>query len=182
MGTIVLIVIVVVVVLAIAAYFVMQRQRSSQLKERFGPEYDRAVDQYGDPKKAEPELLTREKRVKRFNITPLSDAERTQYADAWRSVQAHFVDDPGAAVGEADDLVNRVMAARGYPMTDFEQQAADVSVDHPQVVSDYRAAHDIAMQQDQGQASTEDLRQAMVHYRALFEDLLEAPATQPTEA
>lgn len=175
-------VVAVVVIVAIAAYFLWQKRRTDQLKERFGPEYDRTVDEYGDRRKAEPELLARERRVKRFQITSLSDEERGRFADAWRSVQAHFVDDPGAAVAEADELVGRVMQARGYPVTDFEQQAADVSVDHPEVVSNYRAAHDIALQHGRGEADTEDLRQAMVHYRALFEELLEAPATQPAEA
>ena len=168
--------VVVVVIVAAAIWFYRQRQRSEHLREHFGPEYRRTVAATGDRKQAENELLTREHRVQELNIQPLAPAERARFADEWRQVQSQFVDDPAGAVEDADRLVARVMEARGYPMSDFEQRAADVSVDHPEVVQNYRAAHRIALASDQGAASTEDLRQAMQNYHALFDDLLAAPA------
>jgi len=173
--TLVLVVLAVIAVLAVAAaaWMFYQKRRSEQLRAGFGPEYDRAVQTTGDRSKAEQELEARQKRVEALNLRALSPDQRTRFAEAWRQTQAHFVDDPGGAVGEADRLIGEVMQTRGYPVGDFEQRAADISVDHPAVVTNYRAAHRIAGAQARGEASTEDLRQAMVHYRALFEDLLE---------
>ncbi len=170
----------VVVVLAVA-YVGTRRRQSEELKEKFGPEYDKAVEKYGDPHKAEAELQAREKRVEAFNIHGLQPREREHFAEQWRTTQAEFVDNPDKAIADADRLVKQVMSARGYPVGDFEQRAADVSVDHPNVVSHYRTAHDIALKQEKGKATTEDLRQAMVHYRALFEDLLQPDQVEETE-
>jgi hypothetical protein len=152
-----------------------QRQKSDKLQKRFGPEYDRAVNEYGDKRHAEEELAAREKRVRSLDIRRLTTQERTGFANSWRDIQARFVDDPSGAIVAADRLVKEVMETRGYPMGDFEQRAADISVDHPHVVTNYRAARDIALKSRDGQVSTEELRQAMVHYRALFDDLLETP-------
>jgi hypothetical protein len=178
----VLIVIVAVIVVAIATALVMRRRRTERLQGRFGPEYDRTVEEADGRRSAERELTEREKRRAELDIRPLAPGARDRYAEEWRVVQQRFVDDPGAAIGEADALVTRVMRDRGYPTDDFEQRAADVSVDHPEVVGHYREAHDISLRNDSGGASTEQLRQAMVHYRALFDELLvaddgAAPAT-----
>jgi len=143
------------------------------LRKRFGPEYDRVISERGDARQAESELAARQKRVDTFDIRPLEAAERDHFIDAWRATQARFVDAPAEAINDADRLVSEVMQARGYPVGDFDQRAADVSVDHPIVVENYRAARAIAVANQRGDASTEDLRQAIVHYRALFEDLLE---------
>ncbi len=143
------------------------------LRERFGPEYNHTVEQLGDRRQAEEELLSREKRVQSFDIHPLSTGERSRFSGLWQDTQARFVDDPSGAVREADHLVAQVMEARGYPMGTFEQRAADISVDHPEVVSNYRQAHDLALRNERGQATTEDLRQSMVYYRKLFTELLE---------
>lgn len=159
------------------AWFFIQRRNERRLRGRFGPEYDRLVEKTGDRYHAEHELLQREQRVKQFDIHPLSSEQRSHYAEAWLNVQASFVDAPVRAVVEADDLVTDAMRARGYPMTDFEQRADDLSVTHPHVVENYRAGHALAGRSERGEASTEDLRQAMVHYRALFENLLESPVT-----
>jgi len=171
-----------IAVIAVAAYLYMQKRRTDQLRTSFGPEYDRAVREHQDPRRAEHELEERKERVEQLHIRSLPNEDRERFAERWRSVQAQFVDDPKGATGEADRLVGEVMQARGYPVGDFEQRAADVSVNHPQVVEHYRAAHTIAQRADRGDAETEDLRQAMVHYRALFEDLLEAEAPAPKEA
>ncbi|MEO7028519.1 MAG: hypothetical protein ABI147_03865 [Acidobacteriaceae bacterium] len=174
-------VIVVTALIVIAAIFFLNRKRRSQgLKQHFGSEYDRTVQQKGDPAKAEAELLSREKRVHSFSIHALSPADRERYVTEWAAVQRRFVDDPSMSVAEADTLVNRVMGARGYPMSDFEQRAADVSVSYPAVVQNYRAARDIVSRNSKGQSSTEDLRQAMVHYRSLFDELLETPKNATT--
>ena len=162
----------VVLVIAALAWWYSQRKRSERLQEQFGPEYGRAIASTGDRRRAEAELAERQKRIKAFDIHPLTPPERANFADEWSTVQAHFVDDPRAAIAEADRLVGRVMRARGYPVGDFEQRAADISVDHPAVVENYRGARAIAERSDRGDASTEDLRQAMVHYRSLFADLL----------
>src|SRR5207249_880388 len=143
-----------------------------RMQSRFGPEYDRAVSETGSQRKATSELSQREKRRRERNIVPLSSAARERYSVQWQSVQARFVDQPSEAVGEADGLVMAVMQERGYPMESFDQRSADISVDHPRVVDNYRAAHGISLANQQGQASTEDLRQAMVHYRSLFDELL----------
>jgi hypothetical protein len=172
-----LVIILVLLVLAVAvgavAWTAMQRRRTEELRERFGPEYDHAVQELGDQHQAEAELQARQKRVERLKIQPLEPAERDRFVTAWRSTQAQFVDEPAEAITEADRLVAEVMRARGYPVGDFEQRAADISVDHPDVLQHYRAAHTIALANERGETNTEDLRQAMVHYRALFEDLLE---------
>lgn len=153
----------------------MRRRHSASLKDRFGSEYDRAVHDAGNTHKAETLLHEREKRVARFDIRPLSENERGRYVEAWRKVQAQFVDSPADAVSRADVLLGEVMEARGYPVVDFEQRSADLSVDHGDVVQNYRAAHTIAKAHARGEASTEDLRQAMIHYRALFDDLVHEP-------
>lgn len=159
------------------AWFFLRRRSSTKLKKRFGPEYENVVTQTGDRTVAEEELRRREHRVEKFHIKPLPEEARARYADEWRAVQSEFVDRPDMAVASADDLVERVMEVRGYPMADFEQRAADVSVDHPSVVENYRAGHALAVRAQRGTATTEDLRQAMVHYRALFEDLVEQRVT-----
>jgi hypothetical protein len=169
------IVVLVIAVLAVAfgLFMYIQRERTRRLRSKFGPEYERVVDRYGNQRKAEEDLAQRQKRVEKFHIRDLNAADADRFANAWRAEQARFVDTPREAIANADRLVNELMKARGYPMGDFEQRAADISVDHPVVLENYRAAHAIALQDSQGTASTEDLRQAMVHYRALFEDLLD---------
>ena len=169
----IVLVIALVVVVGIVAWLVMQRRRTEELRKRFGPEYDRIVSEQGDLRRAESELEARKERVERLDIWLLSPAERERFAKAWQSAQARFVDEPTTAIKEADRLVAEVMQARGYPVGDFEQRVADISVDHPNVVTNYRAARAIALANDRGEANTEDLRKAMVHYRGLFEDLLE---------
>jgi hypothetical protein len=167
-----LVVIAVLALAAIAAYWYMEKQRrSEELQRRFGPEYEREVDAKGRSQ-AERELNGRAERVQKLHIRDLDPGERQRYSEQWRSVQAHFVDEPTEAIGDADRLCQEVMDKRGYPVGDFEQQAADISVDHPEVVSNYRQAHAIAQQHDRDGATTEELRQAMVHYRALFSELL----------
>jgi len=151
----------------------IQRQRTGQLRHRFGPEYDHVVQERGSLTKAESELVERAKRISKLSIRPLTPGERSHYAELWKMEQARFVDDPRDAVHRADHLVEEVMKLRGYPMADFEQRAADISVDHPLLVEHYRSAHDIATRNSRGQADTEDLRRAMISYRSLFEDLLE---------
>ena len=174
---IILAVVVVLIAIAVAAFFYFRRRRSENLRKQFGPEYRHAVDQYGDQRKAEADLAAREKRVRKLEIRALDPAEQSRFAEAWQKTQARFVDEPSQAVRDADGLVKEVMQARGYPVGDFEQRAADVSVDHPNVVINYRAAHDIAARNNSGNATTEDLRQALVHYRSLFEELLEPTET-----
>jgi hypothetical protein len=170
-----MILIAVIVIAAIIAFF--RARRSRLLKERFGPEYDRTVRYRGNASKAEADLLHREKRVHSFPIKALAPAAREQFAEEWSAAQRRFVDDPALAVTEADSLVNRVMMARGYPMADFEQRAADVSVTYPDVVQNYRSARAIVVRHARGEAGTEDLRQAMVHYRSLLVELLDIPKT-----
>ena len=166
----------------VIAFVLTQKRRSDELHSKFGPEYERLARMHGDTRRAESELSDRIDRVKHLHIKPLDEDHRHRFVDAWRADQARFVDDPRSAVIEADRLVADLMQFRGYPVGDFEQRAADVSVDHPHVVENYRVAHDIALRERNGQASTEDLRVAMVHYRALFEDLLETDAHEPREA
>jgi hypothetical protein len=170
--TAIVIAVVVVVVLLVAAFLIWRRRhQTGQLRGRFGTEYERAVEHTGSRTKAEAELREREARVSALPLRDLTADERVRFGDAWARVQAEFVDDPQASVVHADVLLGDVMKARGYPVADFEQRAADISVDHPVVVENYRAAHDIAMRHTSGQATTEDLRQAMIHYRRLFEEL-----------
>lgn len=170
--------IVVIALIAIAVWLATRKRQSDELHTEFGPEYDRAMQQYGDRGRAEATLQQRKERVDALNIRPLAPEEQGRYAEAWRQVQARFVDDPSGAVREADSLIGQVMQARGYPVGDFEQRAADISVNHPRVVENYRAAHNIAEANARGQATTEDLRKAMVYYRALFDELL---GTQPMQ-
>jgi hypothetical protein len=151
------------------------QQRKAGLKSRFGPEYDRLVEEHGSVPKAERELLAREKRIDHLKLHPLQDADRARFSADWRNVQARFVDDPSGAVEQADELIKSVMVARGYENERFEQRVADLSVEHANVVQHYRAAHGLAQQNREGKADTEELRQAFVHYRALFADLLEQP-------
>jgi hypothetical protein len=171
----VVVAIVIVVAVALAIWAAMRRRRTESLRQQFGPEYDRTVEETGDARDAESELERRRRRRADLDIRPLAGESRQRYAEEWRAVQAAFVDDPAAAVGRADTLVTQVMRERGYPMDEFDQRAADISVDHPEVVGDYRSGHDISVRSANGQAETEDLRQAMVHYRALFERLVEEP-------
>jgi hypothetical protein len=175
-------VIVAVAVIAVISFVLARKRRSQQLRERFGPEYDRVVQKEGEVRRAEGVLEMRAKRREKFEIRPLSSANRADFAERWRMVQSQFVDDPKGSVSRADQLVSELMAARGYPMADFEQRVEDISVDHPIVVQNYRAAHDIALRHGRGQASTEDLRKAMVHYRSLFEELLSDSLPERKEA
>lgn len=173
--------VVVVLVVVSIGWMWMRRQRTQRLTEQYGPEYRRTVESAGDQREAERELDARRERVKTFEIRALSSDEHDRYLASWKESQAHFVDDPSAAISEADVLVQEVMRARGYPMADFEQRAADISVDHPHVLDEYRAAHNIAERHAVGGVETEDLRQAMVHYRALFDDLLETDSASPEQ-
>jgi uncharacterized protein YneF (UPF0154 family) len=171
--TIIIIVVILLVLGGVLGFVFFRQQRTKKLREQFGPEYDRAVRKIGGQDKAEAELEKRQKRIEQLEIHSLSSEEREQFSRRWKAAQARFVDDPAEAIGEADQLVMEVMETRGYPMGDFEQRAADISVDHPHVVRDYRAARKIALANERGEANTEDLRQAMVHYRSLFEELLD---------
>jgi hypothetical protein len=168
-----LVIILAVAIAAVAGWFVWQRRRSEQLQASYGSEYTRVVRETGDRRRAENELLKRKERVEHLEIHPLTMEQFNRFTAEWRAVQADFVDAPERAVREADRLVEDVMKRRGYPVSDFEQRAADLSVHHPRVVENYRAARIIAVRHRKGEASTEDLRQAMVYYRELFEDLLE---------
>lgn len=169
-------IVIIVVVLAIAAAAVMaaRRRRTMALRQRFGTEYDRTLDARDGQRAAEADLRDRERERGRLDIKPLSEASRARYAGEWRAAQQSFVDQPEAATAAAYDLVNRVMAERGYPMRDFDARADLVSVDHPDVVENYRVAHGIHERAQHQQASTEDLREAMIRYRSLFEELLGA--------
>jgi hypothetical protein len=169
-----------VLVVAVAAWTITKQRRTKQLQGQFGPEYDRTVESAETKKAAEAELADRKERREQFQVRPLSSTARDRYTLQWRTVQAQFVDSPGAAVASADQLIQAVMADRGYPVEDFDSRAADISVDHPQVVDNYRQGHRLAKKSTDGDGSTEDLRQAMRHYRALFEELVEADADAPT--
>ena len=167
---------------AMALLWYLQKRRSERLHTKFGPEYERTLAAYGDRGKAESELESRQKRIEKFEIRVLSREERDRFTESWKSVQARFVDDPAQAVAWAHKLLDEVMKTRGYPVSaEFEENAANLSVEHPRVVENYRLACDIAKRQENGQANTEDLRQAMVSYRMLFEDLLGVPVSQPEE-
>ncbi len=160
--------------LVVAAWLLSKRRKQSvRLQQRFGPEYSRTVDEFGGRAKAESELKARELRVERLNIMPLAASEAARFSQAWSTLQSRFVDNPKGVVMQADQLVRELMLKRGYPMGDFERRAADISVDHPTVVETYRAAQAIAIRDHRGEANTEDLRQAVVYYRALFDELLE---------
>ena len=149
-----------------------QRMRRLELRERFGPEYEREVELQGSVARAERELLARQKRVRKQPLHALSESDRVQFSSDWRAIQGRFVDDPKEAVQAADDLIKSVMHARGYEIEDFDQRVSDLTVEHAAVVQHYRAAHELAEANREGRANTEELRQAVVHYRALFADLL----------
>jgi hypothetical protein len=165
------VVLAVIVVLAVWSY--LRRRRSEDLRNTFGPEYDRVVRDQGRGA-GEKELSDRRERVKVFDVRPLSEDQRATFTGRWRESQARFVDDPSGAISDADVLVEEVMLARGYPIEDdFERRAADISVDHPDLVSNYRSAYEVSQRHERGDATTEELRRAMVNYRALFADLLD---------
>jgi hypothetical protein len=174
----------VLIVVGVITAFIMDRDRKRRdIREGFGPEYHRELARSGgDRSQAQRELEERRKRVSTFNLQPLSGEDAQRFSDEWRRTQERFVDNPNESTGAADDLVQEVMAARGYPVEDFDQRAADISVDHPEVVQNYRRAHQISLANERGEASTEDLRQAFVYYRALFNDLLETEERQAEAA
>ena len=167
-----IVIVIVVVLIALAAAMAARRRRTMALRERFGPEYDRTVGAREDQRAAEADLRGRERERARLDIKPLSEAARARYTEEWRTIQQDFVDQPEEATTAGYDLVNRVMAERGYPMRDFDARADLVSVDHPDVVDNYRVAHGIHERARQHQASTEDLREALLRYRSLFQELL----------
>ena len=169
---IVVAVVVFLVIVGIALVRRTKQRRSERLRTRFGPEYDRVLNERGDRTKAEKALEEREKRSRKIVIRPLSPEERDRFANSWREIQSRFVDAPGEAVLEADKLLEQLMSTRGYPVGSFEQQAEDISVDHPAVVQDYRRAHELAERRRQDKAGTEDLRNALIHYRTLYAELL----------
>jgi hypothetical protein len=174
---------VVIVAAGLATLLFMRNRRSARLRTQFGgTEYTRAVKEGGNQRRAENKLEKRAERVESFHIRALAPADHERFLESWRKVQGRFVDSPGGAVTEADQLLGDVMSLRGYPVSDFEQRAADISVDHPLVMENYRAGHGIAVRQTQGQASTEELRQAMIHYRTLFEELVGKPLMARAQA
>ena len=175
----VVIAVAVAVVLAVVVWQAVAARRTNRLRGRFGPEYDHVADHAESRRDAEAELAAREERRRLLDIRPLAETARTEFVERWRLVQAEFVDDPRGAVAQADDLIRSVMAERGYPVEDFEQRAADISVDHPQVVENYRRGHGLARASADDSGSTEDLRRAMRHYRALFDELVEPDADRP---
>jgi len=169
----------VILVIVGLAWLYLRKRRSTTavLRRKFGPEYDRAVNVHGSERKAEAKLEDREKRVEKFNIRELDPIEHASFSRRWESVQSRFIDSPKGAVAEADDLVSSLMKTRGYPVSDFDQRAADISVDHPRVMDNYRSAHAIAVRVGKDEATTEELRTAMIHYRSLFEELAQLPAS-----
>jgi hypothetical protein len=174
MSVVTIIVIAVLIAVAAIGWGLYRQQRRKALKARFGPEYSTAVRQYGDESRAADALAARERRMQKIPIRSLSREDQQRFIDQWQAVQRDFVDDPVSSIERADVLVCNVMRARGYPMADFEHRAEDISVDHPDVVQNFRAAHEIAERGKQGKAGTEDLRRGLVHYRNLFDELLEA--------
>ena len=171
-NTVIAAVLLIALVISVVAWLVMQKQRTLKLKQRFGPEYDLTVSELGSRVKAEAELASREKRVAGLEIVPLTPADAVRFTQAWSALQGRFIDNPKGVVLDADHLVRELMAKRGYPMGDFEHLAADISVHHPDVVATYRAAQAIAARDERGEADTEELRKAVVHYRTLFDELL----------
>jgi|SRR5579872_1410319 len=169
-------VVAVVIILVIAAALFIRSQTTRRLKSRFGPEYTRAVDESGGAREAEAQLQARAARVRKYHLQPLAAEDKTRFGAAWRDIQSRFVDDPRDATASADDLLGQVMSARGYPDGDFDQRLEDLSVDHAQTVQNYRAAHEVVLRHSRGEASTEDLRKAMIDYRALVDDLVGEPA------
>jgi hypothetical protein len=176
--TMTVVAVVILALLAVGVWLYTRKRQSDRLVQRFGPEYGRAVDEMGSRAKAESELRTREKRVEKLNIVPLAPADAARFSQDWKALQGRFVDNPKGVLMEADQLVRDLMGKRGYPMGDFESRAADISVDHPTVVEHYRAAQAIALRDKRGEADTEELRKAVVHYRALFDELLEVSQGQ----
>lgn len=175
MSTTGVVLILVLAIIAVAAGWMYYReQRRKALRARFGPEYTHAVKQYGNQTRAEEALTARQRRLEKLHIVRLAPEDQQRFMGQWQAVQRDFVDDPAASIQRADSLVSDVLRARGYPVSDFEHRAEDISVDHPDVVQNFRAAHAIAERHQRGDASTEDLRQALVHYRELFDDLLES--------
>jgi hypothetical protein len=174
---IIIIIAVAVIALLIVVWAVMRKRRTVVLRENFGPEYDRVVKQHGATR-AEVVLEERQKRVEKFSLRTLTVDERERFITEWRFIQSRFVDNPTDAVNEADRLVTGLMQFRGYPMADFEQRAADISVHYPRVVDNYRAAHEVALRHQRGEASTEDLRNSMIYYRTLFDELLETDSVR----
>jgi hypothetical protein len=175
---IILAAVVVLALIAVGAWFFYQKKQSYKLQGRFGPEYDRTVNELGSRTKGESELKAREKRVERLEILPLAPSEAARFSEAWQALQGRFVDNPKGVVVQVEQLVRELMEKRGYPMGDFERRAGDISVDHPDVVANYRAAQAIAVRDQKGTADTEELRKAVVHYRALFDELLEIRASK----
>jgi hypothetical protein len=173
----------VILIIAVLAWLYIRKRRTTtaDLRQKFGPEYERALRTHGSERKAEAKLVDREKRVEKLNLRDLDPMEHERFLKRWESVQSRFVDSPKGAVTEADDLVSSVMKTRGYPLSDFDQRAADISVDHPRVVENYRSAHEIALRVGKDQATTEDLRTAMIHYRSLFEELVQMPTVVERE-
>jgi hypothetical protein len=182
-NTIIAAVLLIALLIGVVAWRVMQKQRTLKLKQRFGPEYDLTVSELGSRVKAEAELTSREKRVASLTVVPLTPADAVRFTQAWSALQGRFIDNPKGVVLDADHLVRELMAKRGYPVGDFEHRAADISVDYPGVVAAYRAAQEIAARNERGEADTEELRNAVVHYRTLFDELLglaaeKAPSSQ----
>ena len=182
MSLIIIIGVILIGIVGIAAAIFLSKHKTERLQTRFGPEYTRAVEESGGRRKAEAGLERREKRVEGFAIRPLEASDRERYIASWRKIQTEFVDDPKRSVTEADQLLGDVMSTRGYSVSDFEQRSADISVDHPLVVENYRAAHEIAVRHASGQATTEDLRRAMIHYRTLFDELVGEPVLARAKA
>jgi hypothetical protein len=173
----------VILIIIVLAWLYLRKRRSTTagLRQKFGPEYDLALREHGSERKAEAKLADRQERMDKLNIRELDPRERERFLKQWESVQSRFVDSPKGAVAEADDLVSSLMRTRGYPVSDFDQRAADLSVDHPRVVENYRSAHAIALRVGKDAATTEDLRTAMIHYRSLFEELVQVPTTDRTK-
>jgi hypothetical protein len=173
----------VILIILVPTWLYLRKRRSTTagLRQKFGPEYELALREHGSERKAEAKLADRQERIDKLNIRELDPGERERFLKQWESVQSRFVDSPKGAVAEADDLVSSLMRTRGYPVSDFDQRAADISVDHPRVVENYRSAHAIALRVGKDAATTEDLRTAMIHYRSLFEELVQVPTTDRTK-
>jgi hypothetical protein len=173
---------VILAVVALAWMYLHKRRRTTtaELRQRFGPEYELAVGEHGSERRAEAQLEAREKRVEKLTVRDLDPVERAHFSDRWKALQSRFVDDPKGAVTEADALVSLLMQTRGYPVADFHQRAADISVDHPRVVANYRSGHEIALRLGNSEATTEDLRTAMIHYRSLVDELVQVPTAVGT--
>jgi hypothetical protein len=178
MGTMTLFILASVIFIALAvisAGIFLRKRQTQRLRTRFGPEYSRVIEESGGRRQGEAGLTERQKRVEAFAVRPLAPSERELYIASWKKVQTQFVDDPKSSVTQADQLLGDVMSTRGYSPSEFEQRSADISVDHPLVVENYRAAHEIALRDTRGEAGTEDLRKAMIHYRTLFDELVGEP-------